>query len=1084
MDAGTDPGPLKAYQLVMAFAARRGEAALRLALHAALPQVLRADLLHLMRLNFLPETVRELAVEADVLFAPFCEDLGNGYYRFAGNARLHLLQGLDPAYRGEATARSVQVARFMLDYLDHEQRNVRAGSNRVHADWIEVERWSALGFVEPSLAAGQLAAALAQATADEDIAARVRVAGLAATLATPLARFGELLAYAAGVEALEMGRLDEAGRVLGSMADREVEVAGIRLQSPRQVLAGRAPQQAAMVEEAAAAQAKTPEQNAESPLEKEAAPTAGAEPPVEDAQAPARDQVYISYSHRDQKWAERIAVHLIAVTGAVRTSDWSDAGIGLGEDLRPEIAAAIARARVAVVLVSPDYLGSDFLMQGELSQLIAHAQSGDLRLTWLCVRPCDWSASPLARYQAAYDPTTALAGLSVARRDSALAEITKSIAALLDVADSGNDATRTEAVAAESKVIFIVYRRDDTASHASRLRMVLRSRLSERNIFIEFADISPGEDFHQTIGTALGRAAAVLVVIGTRWLESRDADGRRRLDDPEDAVRLEIATALRVGAPVVPVLVGGAVLPSAEVLPEELARLVQFNAVALRDAEWDEDCSQFARDLERYALNVKGAASEAPQEARKAEWPARIYLLSTATDLGPEREAAANALRHLGHQVVGAEFYGALDTKPLFVAFDDIAKCDVVVCIVARRYGYVPQDRSENPDQFSFVELEYREARRLGKPILTFQLADDAKWDPKAMDAVTGEAEQGQRIMALRQRLAKESMTEYFRSVEELTEKLIAAVALWNRSGRGSGEVLSNQADATAASTTSSQSAQQAPTTTSGLEVLSGGSWMPSTVPASHLSPGTVFRDGSDCPEMVVIPAGEFMMGSPEEDTDRPESERPQRMVTFAHSFAIGRFEVTFDEWDACVAAGGCSHNPEDAGWGRGKRPVINVNWDDAQAYARWLSQKTGRSYRLLSEAEWEYAARGGTTTRYPWGEEVGTAHANFRESGSKWSGKQTAPVGSFGPNAFGLCDMIGNVLEWVEDCWNHSYLGAPQSASPWESGDCGRRVVRGGHWGSSSELCRSAIRDRIERGFRNDYLGFRLARTLQVSES
>ncbi len=132
------------------------------------------------------------------------------------------------------------------------------------------------------------------------------------------------------------------------------------------------------------------------------------------------------------------------------------------------------------------------------------------------------------------------------------------------------------------------------------------------------------------------------------------------------------------------------------------------------------------------------------------------------------------------------------------------------------------------------------------------------------------------------------------------------------------------------------------------------------------LAPGTVFRDGEECPEMVVIPAGEFMMGSPESEDGRYSNEGPQHMVTIARPIAVGKYEVTFEEWDACVTAGGCKHKPDDAGWGRGGRPVINVSWDDAQAYLQWLSDKTGKPYRLLSEAEWEYAARAGTTTAIP----------------------------------------------------------------------------------------------------------------------
>nr|WP_273703197.1 formylglycine-generating enzyme family protein [Candidatus Accumulibacter vicinus] len=238
-----------------------------------------------------------------------------------------------------------------------------------------------------------------------------------------------------------------------------------------------------------------------------------------------------------------------------------------------------------------------------------------------------------------------------------------------------------------------------------------------------------------------------------------------------------------------------------------------------------------------------------------------------------------------------------------------------------------------------------------------------------------------------------------------------------------------------------------------------------------------VFRDCDQCPEMVVVPAGSFMMGSP--GTEGFADERPQQRVTFAKPFAVGKYELTFDEWDACVADRGCKYKPGDEGWRRGRQPVINVSWDDAQAYVAWLAKKTGKPYRLLSESEWEYAARAGTRTRYPWGNEPGTNRANFFGSGSQWNGKRAAPVGSFAPNAFGLYDMIGNVWEWTQDCWNDSYAGAPMDGLPWLKGDCGRRVVRGGSWSSKPEVARAAFRYWDEPGLRNDDLGFRLARTL-----
>ena len=209
------------------------------------------------------------------------------------------------------------------------------------------------------------------------------------------------------------------------------------------------------------------------------------------------------------------------------------------------------------------------------------------------------------------------------------------------------------------------------------------------------------------------------------------------------------------------------------------------------------------------------------------------------------------------------------------------------------------------------------------------------------------------------------------------------------------------------------------------------------------------------------------------------DNEIPVHEVTISRPFAVSRHEVTFQQWDACAAAGGCFHRPDDDGWGRGLRPVINVSWKDAQEYVRWLSEETGATYRLLTEAEWEYAARAGSTTAYSWGNEIGSGRANCRACGSQWDFRQTAPVGSFPANAWGLHDMHGNVYERVEDCWNGDYSGAPSTGGAWLSGDCSRRVFRGGSWFYAPSSLRSANREGLTSDLRDLNLGFRVARTL-----
>ena len=232
---------------------------------------------------------------------------------------------------------------------------------------------------------------------------------------------------------------------------------------------------------------------------------------------------------------------------------------------------------------------------------------------------------------------------------------------------------------------------------------------------------------------------------------------------------------------------------------------------------------------------------------------------------------------------------------------------------------------------------------------------------------------------------------------------------------------------------------------------------------------GDVFQDCDVCPEMVVVPAGSFMMGS-----DAHDDEQPVHEVVIAAPLAVGRHEVAFSEFDACVSDGGCSYSPDDEGWGRGDRPVINVSWQDAREYVEWLGRETGGDYRLLSESEWEYVARAGTTGKYHFGSGISSSQANFGGNVGR-----TAPVGSYPANAFGLHDVHGNVWEWVEDCWNGSYLGAPSDGSAWTSGDCAFRVLRGGSWYYVPWSLRSAYRNWGRPDGRGFISGFRVARTL-----
>jgi formylglycine-generating enzyme required for sulfatase activity len=297
----------------------------------------------------------------------------------------------------------------------------------------------------------------------------------------------------------------------------------------------------------------------------------------------------------------------------------------------------------------------------------------------------------------------------------------------------------------------------------------------------------------------------------------------------------------------------------------------------------------------------------------------------------------------------------------------------------------------------------------------------------------------------------------------------------------------------------------------------------PVNLPSLH--PGVIIRDCAECPEMVVIPAGSFTMGSPANEASRYGEEGPQRRVTI-RQFAVGKFDVTRGQWAAFVSATkrrtteGCAYSgfPENketkASWRNlgfeqdDTHPVVCVNWNDTQDYLRWLSQRTGHKYRLLTEAEWEYAARAGTTTPYPWGSTASHEYANYGDDkccSGLASGRDrwvnTSPSGSFPPNAFGLYDMHGNVLQFVQDCFRDSYSGLPADGSAYEqvvqldtagpfadmkgTSSCSYRMLRGGDWGDPPPMIRSAFRNYAPgpgatlETYRSAGMGFRVARSL-----
>ena len=260
--------------------------------------------------------------------------------------------------------------------------------------------------------------------------------------------------------------------------------------------------------------------------------------------------------------------------------------------------------------------------------------------------------------------------------------------------------------------------------------------------------------------------------------------------------------------------------------------------------------------------------------------------------------------------------------------------------------------------------------------------------------------------------------------------------------------------------------------------------------PTVHVAPGPVpversFTDcKAGCPVMIVVPTGSFMMGSPDNELQRGNDEGSQHTVTIPKVLAVAKYPVTFDQWDFCHSHGGCTDLfPSDNNWRRGAQPVINVSWEDAKSYVAWLSKFTGQAYRLLSEAEREYIARAGTTTAFWWGNNISTNLANY-DGTKRYTDEpagpyrqQPLPVDAFRPNPWGFYQVSGNTWDWVEDCYHDSYERAPADGSAWTTGDCSRRVLRGGSWGSQPRNIRSAARWKQPIETREPYYGFRIAR-------
>ena len=571
--------------------------------------------------------------------------------------------------------------------------------------------------------------------------------------------------------------------------------------------------------------------------------------------------------------------------------------------------------------------------------------------------------------------------------------------------------------------IFINYRRSLNLVEAQLLKKVLQRHFGKDGVFLDVSGLEGGQHWLHSLEAQVDAAAAMVSLIPKGWAAVADETGARRLDNPDDFVRFEIARAFSRRIPLVPLLLDGASMPGVAELPLNLVQLSFQQGMLLRGESFDDDGDKIARRLKeliaperKLSYWAAGAVATAALLAGLAAGPPVL------TGLGIVQPSTDTALRKA---LAGAQ----------------------------RQAADAEAARKEAEAARKAAEAKYAEAAdELGRA----QAASKAAQDELAATQEKGEAA-GARVAELTGRL--QSAEQALKEAKPAVQKAQADVAAANgRADRAEAALKQRAATPTG---NSGQRAGDAPENASATGKA-----------------GETFKDCSDCPEMVLVPKGEFMMGSPQGEAERYDNESPQHKVTISKPFAVGKYDVTFDEWEACVSGGGCTsnRNPSDQGWGKGKRPVINVTWAAAREYVQWLSRKTGKDYRLLTEAEWEYAARARTQTRYYWGNDVGRGKANCNGCGSQWDGKQTAEVGQFQPNDFGLYDMAGNVWQWTEDCWNENYNNAHGDGSALTTGDCSRRVIRGGSWNDSPWFLRAAARNRRSGWY--FYVGFRVART------
>ena len=575
---------------------------------------------------------------------------------------------------------------------------------------------------------------------------------------------------------------------------------------------------------------------------------------------------------------------------------------------------------------------------------------------------------------------------------------------------------------------YIVCHRPEDSRYADLLRAFAgdRGRTACEIVGIDSRSAPGGPGLVDDVRQRLIGCDAVLALIGPSWADERDQVCDRPASfDQDNAVHCVIEAALAIGIPVIPVLVAGGSLPRADAIPPQLHPLRYRKASVLRDAKYKTDIRRLLARLTPRRLGRRVVRREQLWQTGQppSTNPTLPLILAAAAGVGAISivKPAPQPLQPV--QVAEIETV-SLEMVP--VPVPDVSAADDAYTVEAGETLTFNPEHNDAHGQQGLLKLATINGKSIGVgDVVELAQGGTLKITDKVLEFVPGPS-----------------------GDDEAFTYTIA-----DRDGRS----------AQARVTIRVSSSQAAPTE----------------------GPGRTFRDCPACPEMVVLPGGAFLMGSPPDETGRYDDEGPQRRVQIK-SFAAGKHEVTWAEYDVCVSAGACSP-PRDDGFGKGGRPVTHVSWDDVQVYARWLSASTGMPYRLFSEAEWEYAARAGTETAFSVGRTIAASEANFDarkvyldgEPGEHRAG--TLPVGFFPRNAFGLYDMHGNVLEWIEDCYAPDYsAGQPSNGEPYSPPTCAYRLARGGSWFNEPALLRSALRAGELATNRFNNLGFRIARDVR----